>query len=253
MLSHSVDMPGETPQEAFDCHGCGACCTNLQDAWTHPPAKARSLPDDRIHRVPQPAGLRLFTWEAPRFPEDRLRPLLVLADAHTERLIALAYVLDEDTCPNHDDDQGCTIYDDRPLVCQAYPLLLTPTQDGNHLTVSSKCPAYIPLDNANDAATPMRAIARAYPDEIAPAFTVPAALHMLTAAIDLLENADAIAPRTNLDPPTLDRWATKPILDFAHLANEHGILTPKTLRDRAEGLKARLRARTHPDEANQSP
>lgn len=223
----------------FACHGCGGCCTNLKDAWAHAPTRKPSIPDDRIHRLEAPAGLRLFTWEASRFPADRLEPLLVTADANTQRLITLAYVLDADTCPNHDDEDGCTIYPDRPLVCQAYPLLLTSGRDGNHLAVSKRCPAHIPPDEAEPA--------NAYPHEVAPALTVPAALDMLTSALDLLENAGIITPRKNPTPRDLEGFRKEDPIDLAELGREHGIFSERKLRTRTGAIQERLRERTTPN------
>lgn len=236
--------------DAFACHRCGTCCTNLKEAWDGNKGTVASLPDDRIHRLPQPGGLRLFAWEASRFPSEDLSPLLVVPDAKRERLIALAYELDENRCPNYDDAQGCTIYEDRPLVCQAYPLLVVQGKKGPQLTVSAECPARLePLDAGEAEEDPVEAIARAYPDEIAPALAVPAILTVLTPALDLLETAGAIEPRRGLTDDELAAWRDDGPVDLVDLAEKAGIFTASILTERVERIKDRLRKQKLPEDA----
>lgn len=230
--------------DTFGCHRCGTCCTNLREAWDREPGTASTLPDDRIHRLPRPGGLRVFAWEAPRFPTEHLSPLLVVPDDRRERLIALAYELDADACPNYDASEGCTIYEDRPLVCQAYPLLVVENEQGPQLTVSADCPARVQApEPSHPDEDPVKALARAYPEEVGPALAVPAALTVLPHALDLLETADLLRPRRGLDAPTLEAWSNEGIVDLVELGEQGGVFTAETFRDRVDRIKQDLRDR----------
>ncbi len=227
-------------ETSFACHRCGACCTRLREAWDKDPDPPRALAHDpRIHRLPRPGGLRVFAWEATPFPRGKLSPLLVAADEPRDGLIGLAYELDEAICPNYDPGQGCTIYEERPLVCQAYPLIVVPGEDGPELTVSSRCPGRVPVE-PQTRSRPEEVLADAYPEEIGPARTVPAAVLVLTHALDLLEAAGTLDPVCDLGEDEITQRAERGTQDLLDVAADDQILDASTLRGRIQRIKARL-------------
>lgn len=205
---------------------------------------------ERLYRLPTPGGLRVFSWEAPEFPRDRLDPLLCLADAQRDRLVALAYELDAAVCPNYDEAVGCTIYEDRPLVCRAYPLLVVDGDGGPEVAVSGRCPGKVAVQAAaDDAERPEPVLARAYPDEFAPALAVPAMIQALAEVISFLEAAEVVDPVAGLDEAAVrDRTRTPP-LDLIELVEAEGVMDRGTLTRRAEGIVDRLRERWAADPA----
>lgn len=205
---------------------------------------------ERLYRLPTPGGLRVFAWEAREFPSDRLDPLLCLADAHRDRLVALAYELDATVCPNYDDAVGCTIYEDRPLVCRAYPLLVVHGDEGPEVAVSARCPGKVTVQAAADEAErPEPVLARAYPDEFAAALAVPAMVQALAEVAGFLEAAEVVDPVAGLDEEAVRGWARSPPLDLVELVEAEGVMDRGTLTRRAEGVVDRLRERWAADPA----
>lgn len=213
--------------EAFTCHGCGQCCTDLRDRWHAARGRFSPVPGTAMVRLPAPQGLRLFPWEARRFPSDRLEPLLAVPCARRERLVALAYVLGEDTCPHYED--GCTIHADRPLVCRAYPLLVVEGSDGPEVAASALCPARVPVTGAvSVSARPHEVLARLYPHEAAAALAVPHMVRRLGAVLDFLESADLLTPRV-LDEEQVEAWLTRGTVDLLDVLEEGGAFPPGML------------------------
>lgn len=242
-----VDEPrtGDGARPAsFTCHRCGTCCTNLQDLWSTGKGPAASIANETIYRLPTPGGLRVFSWEAHRFPRDRLDPLLAVADEQRETLVALAYELDARVCPNYDDDVGCTIYEERPLVCQAYPLLVVQGESGPEVAISGMCPATVAVEQAaNQASRPEPLLARAYPEAFAPALAVPAMVAQLSETVSFLASAEVLSPVAGLDEPELERWSDPPVLDLVDLVEEAGVFDRAKLAARANSAVDRIRAR----------
>lgn len=85
----------------FACTRCAHCCSNTQSV----------MADGHTY------GLYLTPAEAKHFPGDKLMPLFKAGS----RIIA--YQLRDNICPCLNDANECTIYEDRPLICQAFPVL----------------------------------------------------------------------------------------------------------------------------------
>jgi Fe-S-cluster containining protein len=239
-------VPGDREPERFACHRCGTCCTSLDAAWDAVDG-ARAVGEGGLYRLPSPGGLRMFAWRADRFPRGRLDPLLVAADADRERLVALAYELTASTCPNHDPDEGCTVYEDRPLVCRAFPLVAGPGDEGIDVEASALCPGRVELtEAASEGPSPERALARLYPEELPAALAVPAMVPVLEGLVDLLGRAGALTPAEDLDAGTVERWAKREPVDLVALAREAGVADRAGLVERAERVRERLRDRFAP-------
>ena len=209
------------PPEAFRCQATGHCCTSLRDRWDRGQRRLPTRPGDPLVRLAAPPGLRLFSWEAGPFPRERLVPLLAVPDALRERLIAVAYVLDEDRCPLY--EGACTIHAERPLVCRAYPLLVVEDEQGVQVTTSRGCPSRVPVAGAVAAsARPYDLVRTLYPHEAAAARAVPETLRWLCQVIEHLATVDLIAPAGDLDESTVDAWAARGVLDLVTLAEGDG-------------------------------
>ncbi|RNJ26703.1 YkgJ family cysteine cluster protein [Halosegnis longus] len=95
----------------FECTHCGACCTAEPDddhTATVFPDEVRELTDDEWRDVarPMPYGLE----DGPDGPEGE----------------TFEWALQTDACGDcvfydGDDSGGCTVHDDRPLICHTYP------------------------------------------------------------------------------------------------------------------------------------
>lgn len=231
--------------DAFDCHRCGSCCTSLDTAWDEASPEAGALGSGPVHRLPTPGGLRVFAWEAKPFDEARLRPLLVVPDTAEERLVAAAYELEASTCPRFDEDErACTIYDERPLVCRAYPLLVVPGETGPRAAVSASCPGRVELAEAALASqAPEQALTRLYPDEAPAALAAPVAVRVVGYAVDLLETVGALDAARGLDADTLEAWGSAPVTDLVEIAEEVGVADRDTFRDRMASVRESLRER----------
>lgn len=215
----------EGPASTFDCHECGSCCTGLRDRGPRP-ASFAAIAGAGVYRLPTEGGLRLFAWEAGPFPEDRLRPTLVVADAREDVLVALAYELEADTCPQYDvDDRSCTIYEDRPLVCRAYPLILSQSDGGDlTLAISAACGARVPADQLASKGKRETRLAKAYPQELAPALAVPALIDRLVAWVRFLETANVLAPVRGLEEHEIRGFGSKaPVCLVERLAGEDAL------------------------------
>lgn len=230
----------------FHCHRCGHCCTHLTDRWDdgRHADRFQALGGTPIYRVSTTGGLRMFSWEAAPFPAGELVPMLVLLDAQRERPVALAYELQAERCPRYDDDRGCTIYDERPMVCKAYPLLVVQGEDGPSVAVSEPCPAKVPVLGAVQATSePERVLFGLYPGEAGAALAVPALVNHLSELVEFLSSAGVIDPVADADEATVDTWLETEALDLVELVEDAGVMTREDLVDRGERVVEVLRER----------
>lgn len=229
----------------FHCHGCGTCCTNLTGRWARDRGRFQALPQAGVYRLATPGGLRMFSWEQAPFTAERLAPLLAVADGQRDRLVALAYELEATRCPRYEDEVGCTIYEDRPLVCRAFPLLVL--EDGGlSVAASALCPAKVPVVGAAQAANePERVLAGLYPKETVAALAAPATVRHLAEVVSFLAGAEVLDPVTGLEEDEVHDWAKRPALDLVALAEETGVLTRQALIRQAERVRGKVRERLH--------
>lgn len=237
--------PGVAPDH-FHCHRCGHCCTHLSDRWEDRQATGRfeALGGTPIYRVPTPGGLRMFSWEAGPFLDHDLEPMLVLLDQQRQRPVALAYELQAERCPRFEDEAGCTIYDQRPMVCKAYPLLVVQGDDGPSVAVSDPCPGKVPVLGALQATSdPERVLFGLYPGEAGAALAVPALVEHLAEVVGFLASAGVIEPVEDAEEATVDRWLEREPLDLVELVEEAGVMDRDDLIDRGERIVEVLRER----------
>ena len=73
----------------------------------------------------------LFEWEVPVLKTKakrhsislRIKPHTLVWDQNSKKAVATMWNLDHDSCPFLLEDDKCRIYENRPLVCQTYPLM----------------------------------------------------------------------------------------------------------------------------------
>lgn len=193
----------------------------------------------------------MFSWEAAPFPDEALVPFLVVADRGRDRQVVLGYELEADVCPKYAaDEQACTIYEDRPTVCRAFPLLISTGENGLEVAASSLCGARIPLDGlgeARDRGEGREArLARAYPDAFAPALAVPAIVEHLLERVAFLAQADRVDPATGLDPEEAGTFGNQPPVGFHELLDELGTSGVDQLEASAERITDEIRERWSP-------
>lgn len=226
-------MPG-AEASSFSCHRCGACCTGLRERGT---ARGFAELAPGIYRQPGEGGLRVFTWEAEPFPADRLAPLHVVADRSRGQRLVLAYELQAETCPNLDEaTDRCTVYDERPLVCRAFPLVVDEGDDGLELAASAICQARVPLP-ANPEPTQL---ARAYPQAYAPALAVPRLWRWLVRLVGFLDDAGVVDPARGLAADELAGF--EPAVGLDERLTAAGVMSPAELAERAREHVAAVRA-----------
>ncbi len=186
----------------------------------------------------------MFSWEAAPFLEHDLAPMLVLLDRQREQPVALAYELQAERCPRFEDEAGCTIYDERPMVCRAYPLLVVQGDTGPSVAVSDPCPAKVPVLGALQATSePERVLFGLYPGEAGAALAVPALVEHLAEVVGFLASAGVIDPVTEADEATLERWLKREPIDLVELVETAGVMDRQDLIDRGERIVEVLRER----------
>lgn len=104
----------------FQCLMCGKCCHEVPGSENDPTYKRIPLyPEEanRLEGIAKENELEFHMIEDVVFPDVMNQKILVL----TWRIM-----LDneEQVCPFHDKDKGCTIQSKKPLACLAYPLAL---------------------------------------------------------------------------------------------------------------------------------
>ncbi len=93
---------GETVD--FECQRCGVCCRSLLES------------KDGIKR-----GLPLTEREVSLFPEEVVSPKLAIGV--TEPNTVVLYQLNVNVCPYINDRNECGRYENRPLMCQSFPVV----------------------------------------------------------------------------------------------------------------------------------
>ncbi|MFX1297425.1 MAG: YkgJ family cysteine cluster protein [Promethearchaeota archaeon] len=113
----------------FHCLRCVKCCNPERFG-----AEILSIP---IYEVDEVDKLRNLARQ--QNLKIRLEPDLMYFDELNNRLIIVTYALQIDTggCPFHKSE--CTIYEERPLTCRAYPLSVFRTKDTSSIMIKPEC------------------------------------------------------------------------------------------------------------------
>jgi Fe-S-cluster containining protein len=101
--------------EDFECLKCGTCCRTIVES---------------IGSVTR--GLMLTSKERALFPAESILPQFALGLSKPKIIVFYQMTLAQ--CPHLDEQSGCKIYEKRPLICRAFPLM------ANH--ISSRCKVF---------------------------------------------------------------------------------------------------------------
>jgi len=102
--------------EIWKCNQCGNCCTNQID------------------------GMDILQEEIHLFPKSSYEPHLGYGEK--SNITVFVWRLKGIRCPLYDDNDGCTIYENRPLICKQFPYTRSGLDD--HCTNVFYDIAYIP-------------------------------------------------------------------------------------------------------------
>ena len=114
----------------FECRMCGNCCRNLRGRGSLWPG---SLPDFVYVSVPHShQTISLQEWEVSTLREKakklsvafKVEPNFLFLDEISGGPIVTQWNLDHDDCPFLSAENKCLVNEEKPLICQAYPLLV---------------------------------------------------------------------------------------------------------------------------------
>lgn len=110
----------------FGCTGCGKCCIGHHVPLTL--AEARRWADTNGQVV---VLIEAFVTDGPGMPLEQREHVLrrshtVRCGASEARVSVTFAAFNPGRCRNLDDNDLCTIYDERPLVCRIYPVEINP-------------------------------------------------------------------------------------------------------------------------------
>jgi len=121
-----IQSNNETNDTRFACVGCGACCRgrfvpltlNETHAWLRRGHSVAVLLE-AFDETAWPQG-------APEFDYNTLRSAPVTCGSASLQVIAIFAANVIPQCPNLGEDDLCSIYAERPLVCRIYPMEINP-------------------------------------------------------------------------------------------------------------------------------
>ena len=127
------------PSTTFSCQRCGKCCSNMDNLALFEWEK------ERLQRLSQHHGIDLD-----------IRPGITAKAGKMTIILQWGLKSKTGVCPflktNEDGSRGCAIYDDRPMVCRAFPLSRSGLNGIDEL-ISMDCPsATIPFDDEEKVA-----------------------------------------------------------------------------------------------------
>lgn len=121
MRNKSSFPTGENKMKTHECKQCGKCCQNLEPSVPGAPGGLLLTPDEAM----------VFVKHNP----NHVIQTIGYTMPGNDTMLILYYGMIAQKCPMY--DNGCTIYEDRPLVCRRYPL-------GNNIHESNqKCPVVV--------------------------------------------------------------------------------------------------------------
>ena len=104
----------------FKCLMCGRCCHEIPGLREHNEYK-------RIPIYPEEADRLEFLAKERNVPLKLIEDL-VFPDTKNEKILVLTWRImldnEEEVCPFFSTKTGCTIHEQKPLACQAYPLAI---------------------------------------------------------------------------------------------------------------------------------
>src|SRR3989344_5892997 len=113
--------------QKFECTRCGKCCPSLPDVTSF--------------------GMVVFGFEAKKLKQiakERdilldLQPSLALSDDKSKQELVILQKFNHHDCPFYK-DHACTIYEDRPILCHAFPIITAGLFSDGEIIKSAYCP-----------------------------------------------------------------------------------------------------------------
>jgi Fe-S-cluster containining protein len=118
----------------YNCLRCGTCCSIPND-----------IKDDYIKRIPlYPEEVeRLIQIAKKRNLAFKVKEDLVFPDLKNKQILILTYRIllkPKGTCVFYDVNSGCSIHEEKPYACQAYPLAIRRVDSFNlEITIDPLC------------------------------------------------------------------------------------------------------------------
>jgi Fe-S-cluster containining protein len=205
----------------FACTGCGKCCTGHHVPLTLNEARQWATAGGQVIVL-----IEAFVTDGPGMPAEQrehvLRRSLPVPCGGSEARVSVTFAaFNPGRCRNLDDNDLCTIYESRPLVCRIYPVEINP-----HIPLrpeNKDCPpeaweqgpelihGALPVDPA--LAALVQASRQADRDDIAAKVAICEALGMTTSALKgngftayLPEMAAFVGALTQQPAETGTRW-----------------------------------------------
>ena len=115
-----------TDSVQFACTGCGKCCTGHHVPLTLDEARQWAASAGQVVVL-----IEAFVVDGPGMPVEQrehvLRRSHPVACGDSEARVSVTFAaFNPGRCRNLDDNDLCTIYDQRPLVCRIYPVEINP-------------------------------------------------------------------------------------------------------------------------------
>jgi Fe-S-cluster containining protein len=122
-FSSDINMPHK---DRFECVQCGDCCRRIGKN-----SKEKASTEDEIILVLDEGTIEVFEWELERLKSLASKkginlavsPCRVVYDTRGDVKIVLTWAIDFDVCPFLSKNNLCTIYENRPSICRAFPIL----------------------------------------------------------------------------------------------------------------------------------
>ena len=110
----------------FACTGCGKCCTGHHVPLTLDEARQWATAGGQVIVL-----IEAFVTDGPGMPPEQREHVLrrsypVLCGGSEARVSVTFAAFNPGRCRNLDDNDLCTIYESRPLVCRIYPVEINP-------------------------------------------------------------------------------------------------------------------------------
>jgi len=138
----------------FECKMCGACCRNMRGRTYE---KHERIPRVFMAVPPSLRTIGLFEWEVSLLEEKakelslsfKAKPDIIFWDELNKIPIVTQWNLDHDNCPFLSNENRCRIHKQKPLICQAYPLMAFGILSGDISSLTrvglADCPNAVPL------------------------------------------------------------------------------------------------------------
>ncbi|MBI4392364.1 MAG: YkgJ family cysteine cluster protein [Euryarchaeota archaeon] len=202
----------------FKCTQCEKCCTDLKGraAGVGGRRDFKALERPGVYSLATTGGIQLWAWEREKLSAIakarglplRTAPAMVFADAKLGAVVLVYEVLNR-SCPFFK-TPVCTIYEDRPLVCGAFPVL----PGGRDMGFTAFCPEVV-VPAANDDAT--ATLVAAYGDTARHALKIRDVTARVSSLLGFMVASGGLSPVKDLSEKAVDAMVERRRIDL-HMA-----------------------------------